>query len=213
MVDDDTGITGENSGLKTAVAEAHDPDAEHVWEDDGTEQLDLLPLSQPDSGREAQNRGIKSQGPGRPPGSRNNSTEAWSQYLLSKYPSPVEGLMATYSRPVRDLARELGCSILDAFKIQQKAMEAAAPYVHKKQPMAIENNGNELIPLVIQAGNFNADQGDQNANQGMQILDNNMQQNQGLTERDNAVSVTDVSVADVQGAENEHKTDNNTTDQ
>jgi hypothetical protein len=212
MADDETGITGENSGLKTAVAEAHDPETD-LPDEDGAEQLDLLPLSQPDSGKDAQKKGIQSKGPGRPPGARNKSTEAWQQYLLSKYPSPVEGLMATYSRPVADLARELGCSRYRAFQIQQKAMETVAPYVHKKQPMAIENNGNELIPLVIQAGNFNTGDGDQQPQQGMQILDNNIQQNQQLTEGENANSVNAGSVEDSQASENEHKSESDTTDQ
>src|SRR5579859_3606091 len=82
-----------------------------------SEQLDLLPTA-------AVERHQALQAPrkaGRPPGAINRSTKAWREFLLSKHRSPLEVLAETYSRPVQDLAAELGCSKLEAFQLQQRA--------------------------------------------------------------------------------------------
>ena len=60
---------------------------------------------------------------GRPTGSRNRRTQEWTDFILSQYRSPLVVLAETYSRPVAELAAELGCNKLEAFERQQ----AAAP--------------------------------------------------------------------------------------
>ena len=67
---------------------------------------------------------------GRPRGSRNRRTQEWVEFILSQYRSPLIVLAETYSRPVAELAAELGCDKLEAFERQQAAAVALAPYLH-----------------------------------------------------------------------------------
>lgn len=48
---------------------------------------------------------------------------------------------------------------LEAFKVQQSAMIAALPYLHQKQPIAIEPKGNQRGLLVLDFGGMTAGQG------------------------------------------------------
>lgn len=89
-------------------------------------------------------------GPGRPKGSKNKSSEEWAEYILNQYRSPLIFLAETYNRPVGLLAAELKCDRLEAFKIQLVAAKDLAPYVHQKQPQALELGGEKgLVPLVL----------------------------------------------------------------
>lgn len=99
------------------------------------EQLELLP-SLPAAvtiGGAAVPRGA-----GRPPGARNRSTEAWRQYLLQRFGSPLEALLQVATSPIDELAREMGLKRGAAFRIQVDALEAALPYLHQKLPQAVE---------------------------------------------------------------------------
>lgn len=139
----------DTGGLKTAVAEA----MATAEPDDAPEQLALLPLA--DAERVADAGGVlpaERRGPGRRPGSRNRSTEAWRTLILGRYRSPLEVLAETWSRPVEALSAELGCTRLEAFRVQQAAAEAALPYLHSKAPTELAVSGQGLVPLVIQVG-------------------------------------------------------------
>jgi len=147
---DDT--TGEKTGLSTAVGELHDRDSVPPGAD-VSEQQSLFALSKIDDGDEAGKRGVPSgRGKGRPPGAKNKSTEAWREFLLSRYPSPLQGLAEIAHRPVQDVARELGCSRLEAFKIQVAALKELAPYIHSKMPQAIDMGDGGLLNLTINTG-------------------------------------------------------------
>jgi len=98
----------------------------------------VSPLARPKRGR------------GRPPGSRNKRTEEWVEYLSARYPSPLIALAETYSRPVDELAAELNCTKLEAFKIQIIAAKELAPFWHQKQPIAVAVEGG-LLNLFIEA--------------------------------------------------------------
>ena len=87
--------------------------------------------------------------PGRPKGARNRSTQAWTQYILSRYQSPLVFLAETMSRPATDLAAELECDQLEAFKIQMVAASKLAEYVHQKQPVSADREGVSAGRLVI----------------------------------------------------------------
>jgi hypothetical protein len=110
--------------------------------DDGEgEQGDLLGLPTPD-GMEP------SRGPGRPPGRRNRRTEERANYLLSRYPSPLEGLAQIAAMPVAELAKRLGCTPLEALQEQRLSRIALAPYVHARMPVAISTD-KPLVHLTI----------------------------------------------------------------
>lgn len=86
---------------------------------------------------------------GRPAGAKNRKTKEWVEYILRRYPSPLVALAETMSRPVGELARELGCTALEAFDRQIEAAKHLAPYLHQKLPTAIEVGTPEGIPLWL----------------------------------------------------------------
>lgn len=111
---------------------------------------------------------------GRPAGSRNRSTDEWRRWFLARYASPLMGLGEIYSRTPAELARELKLykrvvvvrevdgrlvreeaedegqlDLERAFAIQLEAMQAALPYVHQRQPLAIESKGEQRGILLI----------------------------------------------------------------
>jgi hypothetical protein len=93
--------------------------------------------------------GLARRGPGRPPGTLNRRTEQWVKLILARYASPLVALAETYHRPVQELARELGCTKLEAFQEQQKAAIALAPYLHQKLPLALHIEGKGVVPVVL----------------------------------------------------------------
>ena len=124
-------------------------------------QLPLLPVSESEAVDGADGtdpaEGQGRRGPGRPAGSRNRRTQDWVDYILAKYPSPLEALASCYARSVDVLMAELKCSRLDAYKIQQAAAANLAPYIHQKQPMAMQIEGKGMVQLIIQGVDDDAD--------------------------------------------------------
>lgn len=101
-------------------------------------------------------------GRGRPPGSRNRSTEEWSRFLLTRYRSPLIGMAEIAQASPLELQRELGgapvkgepggCSLVDALRLIMQAQQALAPYLHQKQPTAIDGGGVAMMQVIINAG-------------------------------------------------------------
>jgi hypothetical protein len=92
---------------------------------------DLLGLPQTAAAREK--TAIRSNaGKGRPRGIHNHKTERWINYLLKRYPSPLEGAVQLANAPIAELAQELRCSPLDAAKLKVQAMAASIPYLHQR---------------------------------------------------------------------------------
>lgn len=113
---------------------------------------------------------------GRPAGARNRSTEEWRRHILSRYASPLVGLLEIAARPMRDLALELELfvrtpegaivrdehgepllmpgALLDALRMQRGCLEAALPYLHQRQPLAVEAVGDGLRggQMIVQIG-------------------------------------------------------------
>jgi hypothetical protein len=71
-------------------------------------------------------------GRGRPPGARNRSTREWLDYLSRKYGSPLEVLAQMARAPTDQLARELGCTRLEAYVQKRHAAESLAPFLHPR---------------------------------------------------------------------------------
>ena len=117
-----------SSGLTTAVQLALRAEAAQEVEDDEP-VYDLLGFQT----SEAPKRAILARaGKGRPPGSRNHTTQFWLDYISRKYGSPLEVLGQMMRMPICDLTRELSCSKLDAYTEKRRAAEALAPYLHSK---------------------------------------------------------------------------------
>lgn len=115
-------------------------------------QLPLIPIAHEDDDDAAENQVAREPGRGgRPKGSRNRSTEAWREFLGNRYRSPLEVLAEIYSRPVGELAAEIGCTKLEALTLQQRAAAESAPYWHQKQPLAMQIDGRGVVQLVLEA--------------------------------------------------------------
>jgi hypothetical protein len=71
-------------------------------------------------------------GKGRPRGVHSYKTERWIRYITGRFGSPVEGMMQIAALPLEALAKELGCSRLDALREKRACWAAAAPFVHPK---------------------------------------------------------------------------------
>lgn len=123
--------------VRTAAREARDAAAAGP---DG--QLALLPELVPP-------RPAPSAGPGRPKGASNLASRAFRAHFLSRFPSPVEAAAAVYVKSAAELAKELGCPAIEAEKLRLRAMEIAAPYVERKQPMAVEVEGTVRPVMAI----------------------------------------------------------------
>lgn len=90
-------------------------------------------------------------GPGRPPGSRNRRTSQWVDYLLSRYASPLEVLAQMATAPVDRLKVQLGCTALEAFQEKRHCAIALAPFLHQRQPLAVNISERKVIYLTIDA--------------------------------------------------------------
>jgi hypothetical protein len=182
------GTDSGKDGLKSAIAELHDPSAP-VPGSENAEQLQLLCLPLETAGEIAAEN--ERRGPGRPAGAKNKNTEEWRKYLLTKYRSPLEALAQTYCMSVADLAKRLGLQraptfdeALELFKVQITAAKELAPYVHQKMPLAIDGGENGLIQLVINQGQAAMQTGQDVIPQAIKILNSQDEENQMLTDAD-----------------------------
>lgn len=174
-------------GLKTAVAELHDPSVPPPGCEEG-EQLPLLPLEGAGVGAP---EGAEKRGRGRPPGAKNMNTEQWRNFILSRHRSPLEALAQTYNLPLEQLGRHLGIQgrltfdqAVELLKLQITAAKELAPYVHQKQPLAIDGGSGGLIQLVINNQQVTAATGKDALPQAIEILNMPIEENQLLTDSD-----------------------------
>lgn len=155
-------IPAETRGLHTALAEAQ-ASGDHSCVRGQGEQTELLPLSQtpqPENGGEP---GSPVRGKGRPAGSKNKSTEEWRDFILAGHRSPLLNLAEYSNKPLLQLWRELSGNtdngqkptfdqMLELMKLQFAMWRELAPYLHSKQPIAIDGGEHGLIQLVIEQG-------------------------------------------------------------
>lgn len=94
---------------------------------------------------------------GRPKGARNRSTEDWRKFFFAKVKkSPLIMLGELYCKDTAELAREMSCDRIDALKTQVAAANAVLPYVHQKQPIAIEDHSQNLPAIYINVSQADA---------------------------------------------------------
>lgn len=140
---------GKKPGISAAVDQVVDTSVSPVEE---AEQLALLPLDAP---RPSSERGGRLPGEprrrGRPEGSTNKSTAEWRDYLLAQYRSPLIVMAEAVCLPAEELAARLGCSVKEAFDRQMALADKLAPYMHQKQPIALDTGGAGLVSLILAA--------------------------------------------------------------
>lgn len=164
-------------GLKTATELALEAEPARSLPGSG-EQLELGAEPLPDLLGMRQVVGADRRGPGRPAGARNKRTEAWTDYLLSRYSSPLEGLLQLATMGVEDLVTAIGCTRLEALQEKRQAMIAALPYLHQRQAIAVDLTKRSVVHLTINEAP-DAEFGDQVALTAT-VIDN--EQNQQLSE-------------------------------
>lgn len=139
---------GEKAAVKLALGDAPPAPPSAPY----TEQMDLLEdligfretvtLSDARANRAA---AVK----GRPLGSKNKRTIEWAEYLLSRYSSPLEVLAQIATMSIEELVAGLRCTKLEALQEKRLAAIALLPYVHAKQPVAIDFTKRQIVTLVI----------------------------------------------------------------
>lgn len=137
---------GEKTAVDLAIAAAGNPSTEQV-----EEQLDLedligapLRLDQVEVLNKTGNRGV-----GRPLHSRNKRTVEWAEYLLTRYASPLEVLAQMAVARVDELAARLGCTKFEAYQEKRLAAIALVPFIHQKQPLAVNFSNKTFVHLTI----------------------------------------------------------------
>lgn len=119
---------------------------------------------------------------GRPPGSKNKATQDLVKYITTQYGSPAEVLARTYSRPTRELAAELHCSLLDAHKLRMTAADALLPYAHSKKPIEATLNVNVGLAEELREARLRAKQNQLLSVEGRKELDSLMLDNKAEDE-------------------------------
>lgn len=86
---------------------------------------------------------------GRPFGARNKVTANMIAYLRRNYADPLEAMASAITRSVGDLAAELECDKVEAYKLQLQAMRDLAPYIYAKVPANMKLEGEGHFTLTI----------------------------------------------------------------
>lgn len=130
--------------MVTAIATVGAGEAPEV----AAEQLALLPAMRGETVAEPVASGERRIG--RPPGARNRRTKEMVDWLLNArgLKPPLEFLLELLDKSTIELI-ELGVKAEDALKLKVHAATAALPYVHQKQPMAVEAVGKTAGLLVL----------------------------------------------------------------
>lgn len=93
---------------------------------------------------------------GRPAGSRNRVTEQWRKHILGAHGSPLEFLAKLYADPIEQVMAQFQLPLGEALRVQIAAANSCLPYLHQRQPIAVES-GNGRVPLVV-VGMLDAEQ-------------------------------------------------------
>jgi hypothetical protein len=88
-------------------------------------------------------------GRGRPAGARNKRTVEWANYLTRRYGSPLEVLAQIATTSVTELRDSLACSALEALGEKRLAAIALLPYIHQRQPLAVDLTNRQVVYLSI----------------------------------------------------------------
>ena len=92
----------------------------------------------------------RQRGPGRPPGAKNQNTEAWRRWLLAPgRMSPLERLSVVSQANTQALARAWGAKPMDVAKLQVTAAIGLAPFLHQKMPQALHIDSEGGLPVMI----------------------------------------------------------------
>jgi hypothetical protein len=69
---------------------------------------------------------------GRPPGQRNRRTQEWIDFLLSRFRSPLEELLAIGTKDVEEIRKDYKLDAVQALQVKIKCLEACLPHLHPR---------------------------------------------------------------------------------
>ncbi len=112
-------------------------------------------------------------GRGRPAGALNKRNAKLRDFILARYEHPAIGMAETYSRPVEALAAELGCTLVEAAKLQADARAELLPYIEGKMPTILDIRKDADMVVVMASGGLAAAQAltDQVNEGGLEAVD------------------------------------------
>lgn len=118
--------------------------------DEDPEQLALLPPtrfegSAADEQRAKLEKAHAGRGGGRPLGAQNRVTVQFRKWLLSTGEDPLESMMRWSMHTPETLAKELGCTIAEAFDRLMSLKDKLAVYLHPR--MAPVNDQGQAVPM------------------------------------------------------------------
>ena len=174
----------DKKGMKSAVELAMKAGDGASLPGDQAQQLSLIepvtpPGNQPEAVQEALLRAR-----GRPPGARNRRTEEWVEYLMTRYTSPLEGLLRLATMTLEEIMAEAKCKRLEALQERRHAMIAALPYIHQRQPIAVDVTNHKVVNLTIIDGELGQDLGDDPDIVTVQARVVTIEDNQQLSDKD-----------------------------
>ena len=122
-------------------------DAAEEAEDDGPEQLPLLPLGAGEVEVVEPDGTVRRVG--RPKGSLNRRNRDLARFIERQFGNPIVAAASVYAMPVDELATILGCSKLQALDAQLRAIHEVAPYVESKMPVKVNVDAKGALTLII----------------------------------------------------------------
>jgi hypothetical protein len=187
---------------RAAIAAA----AELAGADDQVEQLDLLPPSRFEGGasggtNRTLNDVLRARGAGRPKGAQNVATREVRDFIRKVFGDPMVETGRWLMHTPETLAKELGCTLLEAFDRLQDMREALLPYFYAK----LAPTDQEGRPVVPQFAMFMGDRvvgsgsgrppwmEDPEVERALSARVVNSEQNQGLSDAAQDVSHADKS--------------------
>ncbi len=127
---------------------------------DAAEILQLQMANGGDLSRAIQEHRRQKGAGGRKPGSKNRSNLDFQRYLLQFGPQPGVTQMRMLARPVEQLAAELGCSKLEAARLQIACDDNLLPYFASKMPVAVDVRHQGDVTIVFGEGGAPIDGGE-----------------------------------------------------
>ena len=92
-------------------------------------------------------------GRGRPPGARNRRTSEMVAYVERVLGEPLlVKAVRIVGADVRLLAKGLGCTKIEAAKLQVQVLLGALPYLHQRLPLAVDVQARQAVALAVHVG-------------------------------------------------------------
>lgn len=111
-------------------------------------QDELLPLPQTERVQTLRKR----RKAGRPPGARNRRSEDVARFVIERIGDPLLVQAMVACMPAEELAAAAGWSVGEAIAEKRLAAGLVLPYLHRRQPLAVDLTDHRVVYLTVSAG-------------------------------------------------------------